>query len=181
MELRSLVISGGGLAALALSPFMVAFGVAGRPDVVRGLLLGLAVGLLNSFLLARKLDRVAAGRDPWQTLPAAMSRNMMLRFALILIIGAAATRAHGINVAAMAGGIALYLVLGLCFSARAILTQWNKEDATLVRRPAAAGLLLASNAANARWAVRRDDEMGGIDDGGRYAGEEKMPVGGVST
>jgi len=180
MELRSLVISGGGLAALALSPFMVAFGVAGRPDVVRGLLLGHVVGLLNSFLLARKLDRVADGRDAWQTLPAAMSRNMMLRFALILAIGFAATRAPGINVAAMAGGIALYLVLGLCFSARAVLAQWNKEDATLVRPPAATedGLVLAPNAVDARWAVRRDDEMG---DDGCYVGEEKMPVGGVST
>jgi len=148
MELRSLVISGGGLAALALSPFMVAFGLAGRPDVVRGLVLGLVVGLLNSFLLARKLDRVADGRDPWQTLSATMPRNMMMRFALVLVVGVAAARAPGINAVAMAGGIALYLVLGLCFSARAVLAQWNKEDAMLVSPPAAAGLVLAANAAN---------------------------------
>ncbi len=128
MELRSLTVAGGGLAAVALAPLIIGFAVAGQPDVVRGLLLGLVIGLLNSLLLARKLDRAIDGRDPWQGLTKAMPRNMMARFALIFAVGVAASRAHGINLAAMAGGIMLYFIVSLSYASWAVLVQWRKED-----------------------------------------------------
>jgi ATP synthase I chain len=128
MELRPLVIAGGALATAAHLPLVVAFGLMGHADVVRGLLLGLLVGLLNNLLLARKLDRVIAGREPWQRLPRTMPRNMLLRFALIFAVGAAAARLHTINVAAMAGGLALCLVIGIVYSSWAVAARWRKED-----------------------------------------------------
>ena len=128
MELRSLAVSGGGLAAAAHAPLVLCFALAGQPDVVRGLLLGLVVGLLNSLLLARKLDRAIDGRDPWQNLTKTMPRNMMARFGLIFAIGVAAARAHGVNLAAMAGGILLYLVVSQVYACWAVLAQWRKED-----------------------------------------------------
>lgn len=127
-ELRPLVFSGGALAAAALLPLVAAFGFTGHADVVRGLLLGLVVGLLNNLLLARKLDRAITGREAWQALPSAMPRNMLLRFALIFAIGAVAARAHTINVAAMAGGLGLCLVIGIVYSSWAVLARWRKED-----------------------------------------------------
>jgi phosphotransferase system glucose/maltose/N-acetylglucosamine-specific IIC component len=128
MVLRSLAFSGGGLAAVAHAPLIFGFALAGQPDVVRGLLLGLVVGLLNSLLLARKLDRAIDGRDPWQNLTTAMPRNMMLRFALVFAIGVAASRARGVNLAAMAGGIMLYFVVSQVYACWAVLAQWRKED-----------------------------------------------------
>ncbi len=132
MELRSLAVSGGVVATAAHTPFIVAFAVAGHPDVVRGLLLGLVVGMLNSFLLARKLDRTLGGREPWQGLSKTMPRNMLARFALIIVIVVAASRANGINVAALACGIALYFIVSLVYMSRAIATRWKKEDGTPV-------------------------------------------------
>lgn len=128
MRLRPLAITGGAISLPVLLPLMAVFASAGRPDVVRGLLLGLAVGLLNNLLLARKLDRVIDGRDPWQNLNAAMSRNMMLRFALILAVCVAATRVHGINAAAIAGGLGLCLVAGIMYASWTVRRQWMKED-----------------------------------------------------
>lgn len=128
MELRPLVIASGGLVTAVLLPLVVAFALAGRPDVVRGLLLGLIVGLLNGLLLARKLDRVIDGREAWQTLNTTMPRNMLLRFALIFAIGAAAARVHGINLAAMAGAMGLYLLVSIFYSAWAVHARWRRED-----------------------------------------------------
>lgn len=132
MELRPLVIGGGAFAAALLLPLMVAFALAGRPEVVRGLLLGLLVGLLNNFLLARKLDRALDGHDDWRDLTRTMPRNMIMRFALIFAIGAAAARTHTINVPAMAGGLGLCLIVGLVYSARTVLVRWKKEDGSPV-------------------------------------------------
>lgn len=128
MELRRMVMRGGGLAAAALLPFVLAFALVGRADVGRGLLLGFLVGLLNSLLLARKLDRVIDGREAWQTLSRTMPRNMLARFALIFAIGAAASRVHGIHLAGLAGGLALYLVLTFAYCAWAVASRWRKED-----------------------------------------------------
>src|SRR5436305_15300403 len=117
MRLRPLAISGGALTAVALLPLIVAFAAAGRPDVVRGLLLGLLLGLLNSLLLARKLDRTIDGREAWQALDNTMPRNLLARFMVIGTITAVASRVHSINVAAMVGGLALYLLVGLVYVA----------------------------------------------------------------
>jgi ATP synthase I chain len=133
MRLRPLAISGGALTAVVLLPLIVAFAAAGRPDVARGLLLGLLVGLLNSLLLARKLDRAIDGREAWQALNKTMPRNMLARFMVIGTITAAASRVHNINVAAMAGGLALYLLVGLVYVAWAVLMRWRKEDRALAR------------------------------------------------
>ena len=128
MRLRPLALSGGALTAVVLVPVVVAFAAAGRPDVARGLLLGLLVGLLNSLVLARKLDRAIDGREAWQALNATMPRNMLTRFMLIGVVTAAASRVHGINVVAMVGGLALYLLVGLVYAAWAVLVRWRKED-----------------------------------------------------
>jgi hypothetical protein len=133
MRLRPLAISGGALTAVALLPLIVAFAAAGRPDVARGLLLGLLLGLLNSLLLARKLDRVMEGREAWQALTNTMPRHMLARFMVIGTITAAAARVHSINVAAMVGGLALCLVVGVAYSAWAVLVRWRKEDRALAR------------------------------------------------
>ncbi len=132
MELRPLVIAGGAISLALSTPLLVAFAVSGRPDVVRGLLLGLAVGLLNNLLLARKLDRVIDGREPWQRLRTTMPRNMLLRFSLIFAIGAAAAYAHGINLAGLAGGVGLCLVVGIIYSSWTVRERWRKEDGTPV-------------------------------------------------
>jgi len=128
MALRPLVISGGGLAFAAALPPMLAFGLAGRPDVVRGIALGLVVGLLNSLLLARKLDRAIDGRDPWYALQRTMPRNMLLRFAVIGVVCAAAARTPGIHVAGLVGGLGLSLVVGIFWAAWAVAARWRKED-----------------------------------------------------
>jgi ATP synthase I chain len=133
MRLRPLAISGGMLTAVVLLPLIVAFAAAGRPDVARGLLLGLLVGLLNSLLLARKLDRAIDGREAWQALNHTMPRNILARFMVIGTITAAAARTPGINVAAMVGGLALYLLVGLVYVAWAVLVRWRKEDRALAR------------------------------------------------
>lgn len=132
MELRPLVIAGGALAATLLLPLVLAFALTGHPDVVRGLLLGLVVGLLNNLILARKLDRVIEGREAWQTLTRTMPRNMLLRFTLIFVIGAAAARVHGVNVAGIAAGLGLCLVVGIAYSAWTVRVRWKKEDGTPV-------------------------------------------------
>lgn len=128
MRLRPLAITGGAITMPVFLPLMAVFASAGRPDLVRGLLLGLAVGLLNNLLLARKLDRVIDGRDPWQNLNAAMPRNMMLRFALILTVCIAAARTPGISVAALAGGLGLSLVAHIVYVSWTVRKQWMKED-----------------------------------------------------
>jgi hypothetical protein len=133
MRLRPLAISGGTLTAVVLLPLIVAFAAAGRPDVARGLLLGLLVGLLNSLLLARKLDRVSDGREAWQALNHTMPRHMLVRFTLIGVVAALAARTPGINVVAMVGGLALYLLVGLVYAAWAVLMRWRKEDRALAR------------------------------------------------
>jgi ATP synthase I chain len=133
MRLRPLALSGGALTAVVLVPLVVAFAAAGRPDVARGLLLGLLVGLLNSLVLARKLDRAIDGREAWQALNTTMPRNMLIRFMLIGVVTAAASRVHGINVVAMVGGLALYLLVGLVYTAWAVLVRWRKEDRALAR------------------------------------------------
>ena len=133
MRLRPLALSGGALTAVVLVPVVVAFAAAGRPDVARGLLLGLLVGLLNSLLLARKLDRAIDGREAWQSLNSTMPRNMLARFLLIAALTAAAARVHGINVVAMVGGLSLCLVVGVAYSAWAVLVRWRKEDRALAR------------------------------------------------
>jgi hypothetical protein len=46
---------------------------------------------------------------------------------------AAAARPPGINVAAMVGGLALYLLVGLVYVAWAVLVRWRKEDRALAR------------------------------------------------
>jgi hypothetical protein len=114
-------------------PLVLAFAAAGHPDIARGLLLGLLVGLLNSLLLARKLDRVIDGREAWQSLSSTMPRNMLARFLLIGAVTAAASRVHGINVVAMGGGLVLYLLVGIVYSAWAVLVRWRKEDGALAR------------------------------------------------
>jgi len=128
-----LAISGGALTTVVLLPLVLAFAAAGHPDVVRGLLLGLLVGLLNSLLLARKLDRAIDGREAWQSLGSTMPRNMLARFLLIGAVTAAASRVHGINVVAMVGGLMLCLVVGVVYSAWAVLVRWRKEDRALAR------------------------------------------------
>ena len=133
MRLRPLAISGGVLAAVVLLPLIVAFAAAGRPDVARGLLLGLLLALLNSLLLARKLDRVMDGREAWQSLGSTMPRNVLARFMVIGAVAALAARTPGINVAAMVGGLALYLLVGLAYAAWAVLVRWRKEDRALAR------------------------------------------------
>ena len=133
MRLRPLAISGGALTTVVLLPLVLAFAAAGHPDVVRGLLLGLLVGLLNSLLLARKLDRAIDGREAWQSLGSTMPRNMLARFLLIGAVTAAASRVHGINVVAMVGGLMLCLVVGVVYSAWAVLVRWRKEDRALAR------------------------------------------------
>src|SRR5437660_909722 len=133
MRLRPLALSGGTLTAVMLLPLVVAFAAAGRPDVARGLLLGLLVGLLNTLLLARKLDRAIDGREAWQSLGSSMPRNMLARFMVIGAITAAASRVHSINVAAMVGGLVLYLLVGLVYAAWAVLVRWRKEDRALAR------------------------------------------------
>jgi len=133
MRLRPLAISGGALTAVVLLPLIVAFAAAGRPDVARGLLLGLLLGLLNSLLLARKLDRVIDGREAWQSLGSAMPRHVLVRFTLIGAVTAVAARTPGVNVAAMVGGLALCLVVGLVYAAWAVLMRWRKEDRALAR------------------------------------------------
>jgi hypothetical protein len=133
MRLRPLAISGGALTAVVLAPLIVAFAAAGRPDVARGLLLGLLLGLLNSLLLARKLDRVMDGREAWQALGATMPRHVLVRFTLIGVVAAVAARTPGINLVAMVGGLALYLLVGLVYVAWAVLMRWRKEDRALAR------------------------------------------------
>jgi hypothetical protein len=133
MRLRPLAISGGALTAVVLVPLIVACAAAGRPDVARGLLLGLMVGLLNSLLLARKLDRVSDGREAWQSLGSTMPRNVLARFMVIGAVAALAARTPGIHVAAMVGGLALCLLIGLVYAAWAVLMRWRKEDRALAR------------------------------------------------
>ena len=133
MRLRPLALSGGTLTTVVLLPLVVTFAAAGHPDSARGLLLGLLLGLLNNLLLARKLDRVIDGRDAWQSLGVTMPRNMLARFLLIGAVTAAASRVHGINVVAMVGGLALYLLVGLVYAAWAVLVRWRKEDRALAR------------------------------------------------
>ncbi len=128
MELRQLVVSSGMVAAALLLPFIILLALLGRPDVVRGLLLGLVIGLLNSLLLARKLDRVIDGRDPWQNLPRTMPRNMLMRFGLVLVLGVLGARLSHINLAGMAAGLGLYMVVGAVYAARLTTVQWKKED-----------------------------------------------------
>lgn len=123
-----MVMQGGGLAAAALLPLVLATALLGHADLGRGLLLGFIVGLLNSLLLARKLDRVIDGRDPWQTLSRTMPRNMLVRFTLIFTIGAAASRVPQLNLAGMAAGLALYLVLTFAYCAWSVAARWKKED-----------------------------------------------------
>jgi predicted membrane chloride channel (bestrophin family) len=129
MRLRPLVISSGMLATLALAPAMLALALTGHADVARGLLLGVAVGLLNSFLLARKLDRMIEGREAWQSLTRTLQRNMLLRFALIFAIGAASAQVPGIHLVGMAAGIGAYLVISLIYFSWAVLRYWKEEDA----------------------------------------------------
>jgi heme O synthase-like polyprenyltransferase len=128
MELRPLVITGGAVATALLLPAIIAFALAGHPEVVRGLLLGLVTGLLNNLLLARKLDRVQRGQEAWQSLRGTMPRNMVLRFGLVMVIAVVAARAHGINMAAMATGLGVCLLVGIIYSCWALLKRWRKED-----------------------------------------------------
>lgn len=123
-----MVMRGGALSAAALLPLVLAFALLGWPDVARGLLLGFVVGLLNGLLLARKLDRVIDGRDPWQTLSRTMPRNMLLRFSLIFAIGALASRVPELNLVGLAGGLGLYMVLSFGYAAWAVAARWRKED-----------------------------------------------------
>lgn len=128
MRLRALVVAGGTLTAVVLLPLALTFALVGHAEITRGLLLGLLLGLLNNFLLARKLDRVMDGREAWQSLQRTMPRNVLLRFGLIFAVGAAASRVSGINLAAMAAGIGLSLVVGIVYSAWTVLARWKKED-----------------------------------------------------
>jgi hypothetical protein len=128
MALRPMVISGGGLTIIVLTPLLLAFAVAGRPDVVRGLLLGLMVGLLNSLLLARKLDRVIDGRDPWQNLDRTMPRNMLLRLALVFSLSGLALYMPGVHAAGLVGGIVLYMIVSLAFAGWTLSRRWREED-----------------------------------------------------
>lgn len=128
MHLRRLVFRGGTLATAVLLPMVLAFALSGHAEIARGLLLGLLVGLLNGVLLARKLDRVIDGREAWQSLNRTMPRNMMLRFALIFAVGAAASRVPDISLAAFAGGIGISLVVGIVYACWAVWARWKRED-----------------------------------------------------
>lgn len=132
MPLRPLVISGGMLAIVALLPLVLACALAGHMDVARGLLLGFVVGLLNSFLLARKLDRVRDGRDPLHALNGMLRRNMLVRFTLIFAIGAAASLVPGIHLLGMAGGIAAYLIISLAYFSWVVVRYCRKEGGSPV-------------------------------------------------
>lgn len=127
MALRPLVISGGTLAFVALLPLVLAFALAGHSDVARGLLLGFAIGLLNSFLLAHKLDRIRNGRDPLHALTKVLRRNMLVRFALIFAIGGAASRVPGIHLLGMMSGIGVYLVISLIYCSWVVIRYCGKE------------------------------------------------------
>jgi len=128
MELRQLVVSSGMVAAALLLPFVILFALLGHPDVVRGLLLGLVAGLFNSLLLARKLDRAIDGRDPWQNLTRTMPRNMLTRFALILVLGLIGVRLSHVNLAGMIAGLSLCMVVGAVYSVRRVSVRWKQED-----------------------------------------------------
>ena len=131
MRLRPLAIASGMLVTIVLVPVVLALALMGHADVARGILLGVAVGLLNTFLLARKLDRMIEGREAWQSLTRSLQRNMLLRFALIFGIGAAAAQVPGIHLVGMAAGIGTYLAISLIYSSWAVLRYWRKEDAAI--------------------------------------------------
>lgn len=131
MPLRPLVLAGGTLAMVILLPLAIAATVMGHADVARGLLLGCAIGLLNSFLLARKLDRVRDGHDPWEALTKIMRRNMIVRFSLIFAIGAAASYVPGIHLVGMVGGVGAYLVISLIYFTWAVARYYKKEGESL--------------------------------------------------
>lgn len=132
MPLRPLVISGAMLTSVVLLPLVLACALAGHMDVARGLLLGFLVGLLNSFLLARKLDRVRTGRDPLHALKGMLRRNMLVRFTLIFAIGAAASLVPGIHLLGMAGGIAAYLIISLAYFSWVVVRYCRKEGGSPV-------------------------------------------------
>lgn len=128
MTLRPLVMSSGLAAALLLLPFIILLAVLGHPDMVRGLLLGLAAGMLNSLLLARKLDRVIDGRDPWQTLTRAMPRNMMMRFSLVVLLGFFAALTPDVHLLGMVAGLGVSMIVGLVYASRSVVRRWREED-----------------------------------------------------
>lgn len=127
MRLRSLVVTSGTFALATGLSAVLAFAATGHPNVARGLLFGLLVGLLNHLLLARKFGRVIDGRDPWQDLRRSMRWNMLLRFAMIVASGAVAAHTPGVNVTAMACGIVVYVVVTVAYAMWTVVGPWRKE------------------------------------------------------
>ena len=100
----------------------------GRHDMAKGLAVGVLLGILNSLLLAQRLDRIISGAEGVDRLKAIFRSNRALRFTLVLGGAAAATRVQGLHVAGLVGGLGFFFVVSGVVYSRGVLQCWRSEE-----------------------------------------------------
>jgi hypothetical protein len=127
-SLQDLVKQATVLGLAVLLPICAACSILGRTDIARGLAVGLLLGILNSMLLAQRLDRMISGAEGVERLKKVFRANRALRFTLVLGGSAAATQVRGLHMLAVVCGLAFFFVLSSVIYSRGVLRRWQLEE-----------------------------------------------------
>jgi hypothetical protein len=111
-----------------LFPVCATYSFLGRFDIAKGLAVGLLLGILNSLLLAQRLDRMISGAEGVERLKKVFRVNRAVRFALVLGGSAAATQVRGLHMMALVIGLAFFFVVSTVIYARGVLRRWQMEE-----------------------------------------------------
>ena len=128
LSLQGLVGRAAALGFATMAPLCLVCAIVGRYDIAKGLALGTLLGILNSLLLAQRLDRMISGAEGVERLRKVFGANRALRFTIVLGAAAAATRVHGLHLAGLVAGLGFFFVVSGIVYSRGVLRCWRDEE-----------------------------------------------------
>ncbi len=128
LSLQALVGRSAIVGMVIAGPVCLACVAMGRHDIAKGLVAGLLLGILNSLLLAQRLDRMISGVEGVERLNKVFGANRALRFTLVLGCSALATQIRGLHIVALVLGLGFFFVISTVVYSRGVLRRWRLEE-----------------------------------------------------